>query len=176
MIKLNNNTPFETSVTLHGKIRLISPPPEYTSIIDNPPPFKNYFTEWIYILQKGPIQKQVNLLVEPWTNIECNISSDITVNCTLGFNDIHTAWSKHSPGIYEWDSKSIGLEINCNPIMPNLNRNRRTRGPIIASDINLNINVKSDNTSWKVCEAPITTVRFIPNFNHGYYTKKPITQ
>ena len=59
--------------------------------------------------------------------------------------------------------------------MPNLNRNRGRRGPMIASDINLNINVKSDNTSWKVVEAPITMVRFIPNFNHGYYTKKPIT-
>ena len=140
----------------------------------NPPPIKNYCTEWIYILTKGPLQKQISLLVEPWSNIEFELSSNITTNCTVGFNDVHTTWSKHSPGIYEWNSKNIDLEVSCNPKMPNLNRGRRSRGPIIASDINLNVNIKSDNSSWKVCEAPITMVRFIPNFNNAYYIKKTI--
>lgn len=172
MFKIINNTPFETNITLHGKLRILNPPPEYTSIIDNPPNLKDYLTEWIYILWKGPLQKQINMLAEPWSNIQCDLYSSCPTNCTLGFNDVYTTWSKHTPGIYEWDSKSATLEISCDPKMPNLNRGRRSRGPIIASDINLNINVKSDNSSWKVCDAPITMVRFIPNFNNAYYIKK----
>lgn len=171
MFKIINKTPFETNITLHGKLRIINLPSDSTYILDNSPPFKDYFTEWIMILYKGASYKQINMLAEPWSSVECNIFSSTNTNCTLGFNDIHTTWSKHSPGVYEWNSKNAEITITCNPLMPNLKRGSR-RGPVIASDINLNIKTKSENTSWKVCEAPITMVRFTPTFNNAYYKKK----
>ena len=42
MLKINNKTPFETSITLHGSIRIINAPTEITCTLDSSPSFLKY--------------------------------------------------------------------------------------------------------------------------------------
>jgi hypothetical protein len=170
MFKIINNTPLETNVTLHGSFRIFNIPPESILSIDSAPSWTKYPTEWLYILKNGPLYKQMTYLVEPWTEIETYIISNSDTSCTLGFNDYNTQWAKHTTGVYSWDSKYAEIELICKPKKPNLRRNGR--GPVIAQDIDLNIQAKSENSSWKVCDSPITMVRYSPNFNYGYYQRR----
>ena len=168
MFKIINKTPLETSVVLHGNFRVTTSPPDAILTVDSAPPLKSWLTEWFKILSSGPIYKQMSYFVEPWTEVETIISSPTSTSCTLGFNDCHTQWTRHTNGIYSWDSKFAEIEIVSNPLKPSLGRNGR-RGPMIAQDINLNVQAKSENSSWKVSESPITKCRYSPNFNYAYY-------
>ena len=85
----------------------------------------------------------------------------------MGFNDVRTHWTKHSPGIYEWDSNFNELTISCTPGEAKIQQQRR--GPAIASDIPLHIKTESENPTWKVTQEPITTIQYTPTLDVNYY-------
>ena len=95
------------------------------------------------------------------------INSNIDSSMSMGFNDTYTSWKKHVPGIYQWDSKNIEMNITCNPSRVTLKKN--TRGPLIAEDIPLNVEIATDNDSWKVTQKHVTMVQYSPMFNYNYY-------
>ena len=170
MLRLINETPFETNITLHGRIRLKVHPPHITKQLDQSPPLREYCTEWIHILKNGPLYQQVDYCIDPWTSYEILMSGKGVTSLTMGFNDVRTAWTRHTPGVYEWDSNFNEVTITCQPGKHKVTRQRR--GPAIFGDIPLHIITKSENPSWKVVDEPITTVQYSPNFNENYYKEE----
>tara|TARA_B100001248_G_C27396956_1_gene466230 strand:+ start:2641 stop:3156 length:516 start_codon:yes stop_codon:yes gene_type:complete len=170
MIKFKNNTPFETSISIYGSNRLLYSELSCTKELTSAPSFVHWFTEWIKILYNGPTYKSITFCIEPWSDYTLKMQSNRTSSLTMGFNDVCTNWKKHVQGIYEWNSKNIELDITCVPNKITLKKHNR--GPMIAQDIPLKINIKSDNDSWKVTQKPITTVQYSPTFDYAYYEKK----
>lgn len=167
MLRLLNETPFETNITLHGRVRLIISPLHLAKKLDSAPSFKEYFTEWIHILKSGPLYQQVDFCIDPWCSHEIVMSGIGITSLTMGFNDIRTAWTRHTPGVYDWDSGFNEVTITCQPGKSNVKKQRR--GPAIFGDIPLHILTKSENPSWQVIDEPITTVQYSPQFNENYY-------
>ena len=170
MIKICNNTPFETSISIHGECRVSSNNNNISSDLAPAPPIMKWFVEWVYILIYGPRYKNISFCIEPWSEISLNIHSNSNSSITMGFNDVCTPWKKHTPGIYTWNSKDMELSISCEPGEMQLKRQKR--GPMVAGDISLYIITESNNGSWKVTQEPITMVQYSPTFNNDYYTKK----
>lgn len=167
MIKIQNNTPFETNISIYGTNRLITSDVQCTKEISSAPPYCKWFTEWLYILHSGPTYKSISFCIEPWSEYNMKINSNIDSSMSMGFNDTYTSWKKHVPGIYQWDSKNIEMNITCNPSRVTLKKN--TRGPLIAEDIPLNVEIATDNDSWKVTQKHVTMVQYSPMFNYNYY-------
>jgi hypothetical protein len=161
MLRINNKTPFETSIALHGSIRIINPPLEITRTLDSSPPFLKYFYEFIKIIWYGPF------MIDPWTDFNIKLKSDTTTNLTMGFNDVRTNWTRHTPGIFQWDSNFNEITITCVPGAAKIKQQKR--GPAIASDIPLHIKTESENPSWKEVEKPITTIQYSPTLDVNYY-------
>lgn len=173
MLRLINSTPFETNITLHGSLRIKQSPNDIHSKLNNLPPWQKWFTEWFYILKDGPIYKQIDYCIDPWTTYECIISpidSEMT-EIVMGFNDVRTQWTRHTPGIFHWDNKFAEVNITCKPGKPQIQRQRR--GPNIYGDIPLQILTESDNLSFLCTELPITRCKYTPSFNENYYTQRP---
>lgn len=171
MLRLINSTPFETNITLHGNIRLLKSPNDIHCIIDTAPSYSKWCMEWIHILKYGPLYKQINFCIDPWTTYECILQSDVTTNLTMGFNDVRTQWTRHTPGIFQWDSKFNEVTISCHPGQVHVKKQHR--GPSVYGDIPLHIKTESDNYNWKVVEDPITSVQYSPTFNGNYYKTRP---
>lgn len=171
MLRLINSTPFETNITLHGNIRLIKSPNDIHCIIDTAPSYSKWFMEWVHILKNGPLYKQISFCIDPWTQYECLLKSDSQTNLTMGFNDVRTQWTRHTPGIFSWDSKFNEVTITCQPGQANIQRQRR--GPSVYGDIPLKIITKSENHTWNEVQSPITTVQYSPTFNGNYYKTQP---
>ena len=167
MLRLINNTPFETTITLHGNIRLLKSPNDIHCVIDSAPAYRKWCTEWLHILKNGPLYKQVDFCIDPWTVYECIFKSESATNLTMGFNDVRTQWTRHTPGIYQWNTKFNEVTITCVPGKPVVQKQRR--GPSVYGDLPLYIKTESENTSWRTVENPITTVQYSPTFNVNYY-------
>ena len=119
MLRLINSTPFETNITLHGSLRIKQSPNDIHIKLNNLPPWQKWFTEWFYILKDGPIYKQIDYCIDPWTTYEC-ITSPIDNEMTeivMGFNDVRTQWTRHTPGIFHWDNKFAEVNISCKPVV-----------------------------------------------------------
>ena len=170
MIKFKNNTPFETSISIYGTNRLLTTDISCTKELSSAPSVYNWFTEWIKILHVGPNYKNISFCIEPWSEYDIKIQSSVNSSISMGFNDVYTQWKKHVPGIYEWNSKNIELDIKCIPVHVKLKKN--SKGPMIAQDIPLRIVTKSDNKTWKVSQEPITMLQYSPTFNNEYYQKQ----
>lgn len=168
MIKIVNNTPLETEITVLGDFRLLKYDPRtLVSTISTAPPLHTWPLECVHILQNGPLVKNISFSVDRWSEYEVDISSSKTVTMTMGFRDSRTVWSKHTPGSYEWDGKSLTVTISCSLKQQSLYRPRK--GPIVAQDIPLVIICKTENTSWKVTDEPITMVKYTPVINNDYF-------
>lgn len=167
MINITNNTPFSTSITIHGGCRIIGEV-KFNTEIAPAPSFLHWFIEWFLILMYGPMYSSISFTISPWSAYNLNIYSNSESTMTMGFSDCKTQWKKHMPGIYKWDSKGMDLVITCQP--GEFSIIRRGRGPMLAGDVPLNIITESSNKSWKVSQKPITTVQYLPSFNYDYYT------
>jgi len=167
MLRINNKTPFETSITLHGSIRIINQPTEITRTLDSSPPFLKYLSEFIQIMWYGPSYKQVGFTIDPWTDFNIKLKSDTSTNLTMGFNDVRTNWTRHTPGIYQWNSNFNEISITCVPGSAKIKQQKR--GPAIASDIPLHIKTESENSSWTEVEKPITNIQYTPSLDVNYY-------
>ena len=88
MLRLINETPFETNITLHGRIRLKVHPQHITKQLDQSPPIKEYLTEWIHILKNGPLYQQVDYCIDPWNSYEILMNGKGVTSLTMGFNDV----------------------------------------------------------------------------------------
>jgi hypothetical protein len=167
MIQFNNRTPFEVEIALRGTFRILSSTVSYSSVIDSPPDWGKWAIEWFRILLHGPLNSCMTFLIPPWSECSMNICSDGYSSLTIGFNDVNTVWTRHTPGVYEWDSKDMELSISCKPGSANMRRKKH--GPMVAGDIPLNIHMESSNETWEVVEAPITTIQYSPMFDNEYY-------
>lgn len=168
MIKIVNNTPLEIEISVLGDFRLLKYDPRMLiSTISTAPPIHTWPLECFHILRYGPLVKNISFCVDRWSEYEVDISSLKTVGMTMGFRDSRTVWSKHTPGSYEWDGTSLSVTISCSLKQPSLYRPRK--GPIVAQDIPLVIVHKTENTSWKVTEEPITMVKYTPLINNEYF-------
>jgi len=168
MIKIVNNTPLEIEITCLGEFRLLKYEPRtLTSSISAAPPVYTWPLECINILRHGPLMKNVSFCVDRWSEYEVDISSSQPVSMTMGFRDSHTVWSRHTPGSYEWDGTSLIVTITCSLKQQTLYRPRK--GPIVAADIPLAILCKSENTTWKVVDEPITMVKYTPLIKNEYF-------
>ena len=170
MLRINNKTPFETSITLHGSIRVINSPEDITRTLDSSPAFLKYIPEFIQIILHGPSYKQVGFIIDPWTDFNIKLKSDTSTSLTMGFNDVRTNWTQHTPGIYQWNSKFNEISITCVPGTAKLKQQRR--GPAIASDIPLHIKTESENPSWTEVEKPITNIQYTPTLDVNYYIRQ----
>jgi hypothetical protein len=171
MLNITNNTPFVSEITTLGEFRILSCNPlTLTSEINHPPPWKDWFSEWLHVLINGPLYKSMSFCVDRWSQYTLTMASTSTATMTMGFADARTIWSRHAPGVFEWDGSDLELTIACHPGNANLTKPRY--GPAVATDIRLSMVLESENPTWKVLDAPITTVQYNPSFNHAYY-KKP---
>ena len=171
MLRLINETPFETSITMHTSLRILKSPNDIHYKLDNLPPWKKWFVEWFYILRDGPLYQQIDYCIDPWTTYELVVKGESKTEITVGFNDVRTQWTRHTPGIYSWDNKFAEVKITCKPGTPQIQRQRR--GPSVYGDIPLMINTESDNFSWGELELPITRCKYSPTFDENYYKQRP---
>ena len=168
MIKIVNNTPLEIEITILGEFRLLKYDPRtLVSNIGTAPSLHTWPLEFIYILQNGPLIENISFGVDRWSEYEVGIYSSKTMSMNMGFKDSRTVWSKHTPGNYEWDGKSLTVTISCSLKQQTLYRPRK--GPIVAQDIPLAIVCKTENTSWKVTDEPITMVKYTPLLSNEYF-------
>ena len=171
MFIINNQTPFNVSVSIIGKCRLFPAVGETSdTVVDNIPYFSQWPIEWINILMYGPIYKNISFTILPWDTVTHYINSCCPPTITFGFSDKSTVWAKHSPGTYECSSCNVEVTVTCNPGQPIIKRQRN--GPSTAHPIPLNIKMESTDSTWNEVVAPITTVQYTPTFNHAYYKKR----
>jgi len=167
MLRLNNRTPFDAEITVRGTFRISNSSMPYTSVIAAPPSWTRWLLEWISILVHGPMNDAMTFVIPAWSESLATIRSDDYSSLTVGFSDVNTTWTRHLPGVYEWNSQALDLCISCKPGTASMKKSRR--GPVVAGDIPLNIQMESSNETWEVLEAPITMIKYSPVFNNGYY-------